>query len=215
MDSRIFKEQLQGSKLIGLRHPLYHWKALGTQMFEMGSYDPFGHLKHKLWSKEGPKIKLTIWFMTTKSRESPRFPYVQVACDVPLESSWQGIQLCFRPQINQRFVDKVMGPQSWDSHPKLGPPSKITGVPTLGISRLPFGNPRIKCHLDVGPMANHRIYYKGESGGFPQVGAAMSLVNLNFPWLVLAPKVFQLCTNQLVVWFVQVRVTNWNACHST
>jgi hypothetical protein len=28
------------------------------------------------------------------------------------------------------------------------------------------------------------------------------------PWLVLAPKVLKLCTNQLVVWFVQVCVSN-------
>jgi len=28
MDSWIFKEQLQGSKLIGLRISLYHWKSL-------------------------------------------------------------------------------------------------------------------------------------------------------------------------------------------
>jgi hypothetical protein len=29
------------------------------------------------------------------------------------------------------------------------------------------------------------------------------------PWLVLAPKVLQLCTNHLVFGFVQVRVNNW------
>jgi hypothetical protein len=29
-------------------------------------------------------------------------------------------------------------------------------------------------------------------------------------WLVLAPKVLQLCTNQLVVWFMQVRVSDWS-----
>jgi hypothetical protein len=29
------------------------------------------------------------------------------------------------------------------------------------------------------------------------------------PWLVLTLKVLKLCTNQLVVWFVQVRVSNW------
>jgi hypothetical protein len=28
------------------------------------------------------------------------------------------------------------------------------------------------------------------------------------PWLIYAPKVLQLCINQLVVWFVQVRVNN-------
>jgi len=29
------------------------------------------------------------------------------------------------------------------------------------------------------------------------------------PWLVLAPKVLQLCTNQLVVWFVQTRMSDY------
>ncbi len=42
---------------------------------------------------------------------------------------------------------------------------------------------------------------KGEGGGFPQVQAVVSLVSLSCLWLVLAPKVLQLCTNQLVVWF--------------
>ncbi len=35
------------------------------------------------------------------------------------------------------------------------------------------------------------------------------------PWFVLAPKALQLCTNQLVVWFVQVRVSDWSACQSS
>jgi len=30
-------------------------------------------------------------------------------------------------------------------------------------------------------MAGHIIYYKGESGGFPQVYAVVSLVSLNLP----------------------------------
>jgi hypothetical protein len=53
---------------------------------------------------------------------------------------------------------------------------KITEVPTLGISRLPLGSPRTRCHLDVGLMAKHRIYYKGEGGGFSQVWAVVGLV---------------------------------------
>jgi hypothetical protein len=60
MESQIFKEQLQGSKRIGLRSFLYHWKMLGTQMFKMGSHHPFEHFKHKLWPKEGLGIKLAI-----------------------------------------------------------------------------------------------------------------------------------------------------------
>jgi hypothetical protein len=42
-------------------------------MFKMGSHDPFGHLKYKLWPKERPEVKLTIWFSTTKSRELPHW----------------------------------------------------------------------------------------------------------------------------------------------
>jgi len=47
VDFQIFIEQLQGSKLNGLKSYLYHWKALGTQMFKMGSHDPFRNLKNK------------------------------------------------------------------------------------------------------------------------------------------------------------------------
>jgi hypothetical protein len=60
MDSRIFREKLQGSKPIGLKSSLYHWKSIETKMFKRGSHDPFGHLKHKLWPKEKPGVKLAV-----------------------------------------------------------------------------------------------------------------------------------------------------------
>ncbi len=56
---------------------------------------------------------------------------------------------------------------------------KVTRVPTLGISKLPLGSPRKKCHLGVGPMARHKVYYKGEGGGFPQVRAMVIVVSPN------------------------------------
>jgi hypothetical protein len=55
------------------------------------------------------------------------------------------------------------------------------GVPTLKISRFPFGSLETKCHLDVGLVERHTIYYKGEGGGFPQVQAVVSLVSLSLP----------------------------------
>jgi hypothetical protein len=76
MDFWIFRERLQGSKPIGWKISLYHWKSLGMLMSKMGSHDPFGHLKHKLWPKERPRVKLSIWLLTTKSQESPWFPCV-------------------------------------------------------------------------------------------------------------------------------------------
>ncbi len=38
-----------------------------------------------------------------------------------------------------------------------------------------------KCHLDVGLMGRHKIYYKGEGGGFPQVQVVVNLVSPNLP----------------------------------
>ncbi len=35
-----------------------------------------------------------------------------MACHIPLESSWRGLQFCFRPHFNWRFAQKVMGFQN-------------------------------------------------------------------------------------------------------
>jgi hypothetical protein len=80
-------------------------------------------------------------------------------------------------------------------HAKLWAP-KVAGVPTLAISGLPLGT---KCHLDVGLVERHIVYYKVGGGGFPQVQAVVSLVSLSCMWLFLGLKVFQLCTNHLVL----------------
>jgi hypothetical protein len=44
---------------------------------------------------------------------------------------------------------------------------KVMGVLVVGISRLPFGSPKTKSHLDVAPMESCKVYYMGEGGGFP------------------------------------------------
>jgi hypothetical protein len=155
-------------------------------MSKMGSHDPFRHLKHKLWPKERPGVKLVVWLSTTKSQKSTQFTCVQVACNILLESFRRGYNFALE-------FNSIRG-----LHMKLWAP-KVVEVPTLAISRLSLGSPGSKCHLDVGLMERHLVYYKGEGGGFPQVWAMVSLVNLSCPWLVLAPKVFQLCTNHLVL----------------
>ncbi len=45
----------------------------------------------------------------------------------------------------------------------------------LGLS---FESSKTKWHLGDGPMARHKVYYKGEGGGFPQVRVMVNLVNL-------------------------------------
>jgi hypothetical protein len=81
-------------------------------MCKMNLHDPFEYLKHTLWPKEGSGVKLTIWFSTTKNQESPWFPCLQVACNIPLKRSQWGLQLCFKPHPNWRFAHKIMGLQS-------------------------------------------------------------------------------------------------------
>jgi len=55
--------------------------------------------------------------------------------------------------------------------------SKVARVPISRISKLPLGSPGTKCHFGVGPVARHKVYYKGGGGGFPQFWAVVSLVS--------------------------------------
>jgi len=132
-------------------------------MSKMGSHCSFGHLKHKLWPKEGPGVEFLgfrqFWLPTTKSQESTQNTWLQKTCDISLKRSRRDLQLCFRRRVDRSFAPKVMTLQSrrspenarfWDSH---------AGVP--GVSGQ-------NGHLDATPMASHRVYYKGEGGGFPQ-----------------------------------------------
>jgi hypothetical protein len=160
-------------------------------MSEMGSHDPFGHLKHKLWPKEGLGVKLAIWLPTTKSRELPWYPCVQVVYDILLESFWQGLQLCFDPHLNWRSVDKIMGPQS----------RKSPNFENLGVS----GQNAI--WMLVLWLAIKYII-RGKVMAFPKSGPWWVLWIRVYPWLILAPKRFQLCTNQLIIWFMQVHVND-------
>jgi hypothetical protein len=149
-------------------------------MSKMGSHCSFGHLKHKLWPKEGPGVELPgvreFWLLTTKSRESTRNTWLQKTCDIPFERSWRDLQLCFRRQSIGGLLRKLRG-------------FKVAGVQSCAISGLPRGSPGKNGHLDATFAVSCRIYYKGEGGGFPQVRAVVSLVCPCCPWLVLAPKV--------------------------
>jgi hypothetical protein len=82
----------------------------------MSSNDSFGHLKHKLWPKEGSGVKLAIWLPTIKSRESIRFPCVQVVCDISLKSFQQWAITLFQTSSPLEVYTQSYGtPKSWES----------------------------------------------------------------------------------------------------
>jgi hypothetical protein len=92
--------------------------------------------------KKGLGVKLTIWFPTTKSRESTRPQCAQVECDTPLESSQGELQVCFRPQPNRRFERRVMNSQSFES-----PNQDSFGTPPWeSWDKKPFG---CRCHRET------------------------------------------------------------------
>jgi hypothetical protein len=83
-------------------------------------------------------------------------------------------------------------------HTKLWAP-KVLRIPIVRISKLPLGSFGTKRHLGVNPMARHKVYYKGEGGGFPQVRVVLNLVSLCLLMARPCTKVLQLRTNQLVI----------------
>ncbi len=145
-------------------------------MSKMGLHDPFGHLKHKLSPKEGLRVKLAIWLPTTKSWESSWISLLS-----------GGVQHIVLKALNKgyNFASDLIS--IGGLHTKLWGP-KVVGVPTLAILGLPFGSPETKCHLDVGLVERHKVYYKGEGDGFPQVRAVMSFVSSNLPVVHLSTK---------------------------
>jgi hypothetical protein len=106
------QSSIAGSKHLALKHSSCHWKTIEVYMSKMTSHEPFGHLQHKLWQKEGMGVKLAIWPSTTKSRESTRPRCVKMECDTPLERSQWELQVCFRPHLNPRSEQRVMNSQS-------------------------------------------------------------------------------------------------------
>jgi hypothetical protein len=165
-----FQSVIAGAKTHHLENFFISLECYWNLDSKMGLHRPFGHLKHKLWPKERPGVKLAVWLPTTKTQESTQFPSMQVACDIPLESSWQGQKLCFRSHCDQRFACEVMHPQSRES-----PNGRIS-------------------------MERHKVYYKGGRWWLPpQVRAVVNLVCLSCVWFVLAPKVLQLCINHFVL----------------
>jgi hypothetical protein len=163
----------------------------------MGSHHPFGHLKHKLWPKEGLGINLAVWLLTSKSRESTQFPCVQVACHIPLKSLQQGLQFCFRPHFDRRLAHKVMGLQS-------------RGSLNFDNFETPTWESREKNAIWIWALWSGTKYtIRGKVMASPKSGSWWVLWVRICSWLVLTPKVLKLCTNHLVLVFLQVRVSSW------
>jgi hypothetical protein len=133
-------------------------------MSKMGFLDPFGHLKHKLWPKDGRESNCQFDSRPLKFRNHSDF----LTCKWRATYCWKAISKGYNFSSDLTSIGGL--------YTKLRA-SKVVGVPILRISGLQLRSPRTKWHLGAGPMAKHREYYKGEGGGFLQVWAVVSFVS--------------------------------------
>jgi len=162
----------------------------------MASHWPFGHLQPKLWAKEGPGVKLTVWLPTTKSRESTSSQRPNWECDMALEISWRELELWFKTRPNPTSGRGAMAVQS-------------PGSPTGTVSGLHFRRPNKMCHSNVASATSRREYYKGEGGGFPRIRAVVCFVVQSARGLSQHPRVSRKC-ELTILWFVLMQIQAWS-----
>jgi hypothetical protein len=144
-------------------------------MSKMGLHNPFGHLKHKLWPKEGLGVKLATWLRPLKVKNWPDF----LACRWHATYHWKDLGKGYNFSLDLISIGGL--------HTKLWDP-KVVGIPTLATWMW-------------ASWKGTEYTIRGKVLASPKSGPWWVLWVRVCPWLILAPKVLQQCSNQLVVWF--------------
>jgi len=130
-------------------------------MSKMTSHGPFGHLQHKLWQKEGPRVKWQFDSrpLKVRNRLDPD------ACRWSATHRWKALEDSYN-FASDLIPIRGLSKELWSC--------KLSGVQTGTISGLLLGNPGTKNHTDVGAADRHRVYYMGEGDGFPRIRPVMN-----------------------------------------
>jgi hypothetical protein len=163
----------------------------------MGSYNPFEYLKHKLWPKERSRIKMC-QFDSWPLKFGNYFDLLVFKWCATYH--WKALNKGYN---FVSYLTSIRGP-----HKKLRA-SKMSKVLISGISGFPTWESQEKNDIWVlSPWIIIRNTTRGKVVVFPKSGSWWVLRIRVCLWFVYAQKMIQLCTNQLVVWFVQVHVNN-------
>jgi len=159
-------------------------------MSKMGSHDPFGHPKHKLWPKERSEVKLAIWFPTTKSQELNLISLCASGMRHALgKLSTRATTFLYTSSQSKVYAKSYGAPKSQESK----------------LWEFRDSHLRVSGQNAIWMWASWRgtkYIIKGKVVASPKFGPWWILWVWICSCLVHAPKVFKLCTNQLVVWFV-------------
>jgi len=155
----------------------------------MGLRDPFRHLKHKLWPKEGP-LKVGNW---------PDF----LACRCHATYRWKALNKGYKLASNLISIR--------DLHIKLWAP-KVTRDPVVKISGLPLEGPKTKWHLGALPWLGIEYTIRGKVVASPKSRPWWILWVHVCMWLICAPKCSNYTLTNLLfgfcmfVWVIKVFV---------
>ncbi len=147
-------------------------------MSKMGSHDPFEHLKHKLWLKEGSGID-------------------------PISSRVGGMQHTIRKLSTRAitFLQNSLQSEVWTQ--SYGPPksheSHMWEFQDSHLGVWILGQNAIWMWSWWRGIENT---IRGKVVASPKSKPWWILWVQGWPWHVLAPKMLKLCINQLVVWFL-------------
>ncbi len=135
------------------------------------------------------KVKLPIWLPTIKIRNHLNL----LTCRWHDAYCWQALDEGYNFALDLTLIGSL--------HKKLWA-SKIVEYP-------------ISKNLVQGLWPSIKNIIKGKAVASPKSRPWWILWFHVCSWLIHAPKMLQLRTNQFVVWFVQVHVNNWPTCHSS
>jgi hypothetical protein len=148
----------------------------------MGSHDLFEYLKHNLWLKKWSGVKVSIWLLPLKVKNH----FEICACEWNATYRWKALDKGYN------FVSHLISIEGL--HKKLWP-SEVPRILILGVSKqndILIQPPRL--------IIDNTI--RGKVMASPKSGLWWILWVYVCPWFIRAPKVFKLCTSQLVLWFV-------------
>ncbi len=148
---------------------------------KMGSHITFEYLKHKLWSKKGRESKCQFDSWPLKIKNRPNL----LMCKWCATYRWKALNESSNFTLDLTSIgglDKKL----WTSK----------------VARVPTWSPKTKWHLNVTPWLIKKNTIKEKVVASPKSEPWWVLWIRVCSWLARAPKVLQLCINQLVVWFV-------------
>jgi hypothetical protein len=183
VDFWIFKEWLQGSKPNGLRSSLYHFrKPLECRCLKWARMTHLDTSNTSYGQKKGEESNWQFDSRPLKVKNRPDF----LTCRWCATHRWKDFDKGYNFSLDLISIEGLQA--------KLWAP-KVMGVLAVGILGFPLGSPRTKWHLGAGPVARHKVYYKGEVVASPKSGPWWVLWVRVCPWFVRAPK----CSNYALI----------------